>query len=369
MSAMITAEVVGSAIVDAAATEVIGSIAVDAVAGGMLEAGAVDALAAGSLAGGGSAALVGGAGAGGLVGGASYLAPEVLSSDIAAGNIGVNALATSNAGAEGLAGFIDTPIGAATTGPGGTIAGGAIGADTAAIPASTASQFGLSGSQLLGSAASNLIGADLQANAARNAANQQSAAAAAAGQTQLAMYDKQIALQAPWMQAGQQALGQLTQGMMPGGQFNKPYTLADFQSGPQSGLYNFANAQAQEAMQNQLNAGGQQMSTNAVQGAGQLAGNIANQFYNTGFNQNLQTNQFALNALQGVAGEGQTATNASSTATGNLGSNLANLTVGAGNAQAAGTIGAGNAWGGALSSIGNTLSTPGAMSALSSLFA
>ena len=213
---------------------------------------------------------------------------------------------------------------------------------------------GTSGLGLGLQAATNLLGMSQASGAIKNAAQTQADAAAQAGQQQLAIYNQQRADQAPWMAAGAGALGQLSQGTQPGGQFNKPYTLADFQSGPQSGLYTFAEGQAQNAMQNQLRAQGQ-TGSNVVQGAGQLAGNMANQFYNTGFTQNLQSNQMTANELNSIAGLGQNSTNTVGNQLGSLGTSQSQATLGGANALAQGTLGQAAVQNQGLTSLGNTL--------------
>lgn len=230
-----------------------------------------------------------------------------------------------------------------------------------------AAPSGLSG--LLGniptSTLGNIAGSVISAAGAKSAANTIAGAANTAASDNLAIFNEQAALNEPFRQAGIGALAPLTAGAAPGGQFNTPYTLADFQSGPQSGLYNFANAQAQEALKNSTQAGGQNLSSNSAIQSGSLASNLASQYYNTGFNENQATNTMALNTLQGLAGEGQTATNAVNSDLSNLGTTQGNAALTAGNAQAAATQATANTIGNLLSSTAKDNST---MSYLSSLF-
>ena len=208
--------------------------------------------------------------------------------------------------------------------------------------------------------------ADTQAGAARDASQAQVQAARISADEQQKIFDKQVALQEPWREAGTYALGQLKTATAPGGMATTPYTLSDFETGPNSGLYKFANAQAQEAMRNQMGAGGQGLSTNAVVGAGTLAGNLADQFYTQGFNQDMAQKQFQLGALQSLTGEGQQATNQTSAAAGQLGQNLGNLAVGSGNATASGIMGAANA--NAAGTVGQANAVSGAANQLSSMY-
>lgn len=222
----------------------------------------------------------------------------------------------------------------------------------------------MAGAAIIG-AVGTVVGGAISADASRSAANKQADAQKQAAQLQYDEFQQQQAVQKPWVDAGQGALTQLEAGTAPGGQFNKPYTLADFQSGPQAGLYDFAKKQSLEAMQNQMGTGGQNLTTNAIAGAGNLAGNLANQYYNTGFNQNLATNNQALNSLQSLAGQGQTASNQVNANMGNLANNVGSTMINAGNAQAAGQVGQANAIGSAISSGANNAST---MYTLSKIF-
>lgn len=211
----------------------------------------------------------------------------------------------------------------------------------------------------------SLLGNMMSSNASSDAANSINAGTAQAGAIQEDIFNRQSALEQPFIDAGKTALPALQAGVQPGGQFNKQYTLADFQSGPQSGLYDFAKGQSMEAMQNQLNASGLGGSTNAVVGAGQLAGNLANQYFNTGFNQNMQQNQSTLGALEGVAGMGQSAASLQSANLGNLGQSLGNMALTGANANAASQVSQGNMWNSSLSGLGNSV---GQMYALQSIF-
>ena len=108
--------------------------------------------------------------------------------------------------------------------------------------------FGISaGAAALGGA---VIGAGASIYGANKAAKGQQQAAQQASNTELAMYNQNRADLQPWRQAGATALGQLTSGTAsamprrrivdapgpdmttPGGEFNRDFTLADFQQDP-----------------------------------------------------------------------------------------------------------------------------------------
>ena len=201
-------------------------------------------------------------------------------------------------------------------------------------------------------AVGTVAGGAISADASRRAGHTQADAAKQNIDTEYKIFEEQKALEKPFIDAGTAALPQLQAGVAPGGQFNKPYTLADFKSGPQSGLYDFAKAQGTEALTNQLDKMGLGNSTNDLAGIGKLTTNLAGSFYDTGFNQNLQQNNLALNSLSSLLGIGQNATGAVNNNLTNLGTGVTNANTSAGNANAGGIIGQGNAVGGAVSSVG-----------------
>ena len=218
-------------------------------------------------------------------------------------------------------------------------------------------------------AASKLATGMEQANAARTASSQLAAADAKAGQENLAIYDKQQALQAPWVQAGQEALTQLEQGTAEGGRFNRPFSLADMQDSAVNPTYQFTKDEALAAMKNQAAAGGQNLSSNTIQGAGTLAGNLAAQYENQAFNQYQASNQSALLPLQSLAKVGQSATNSTQVAGQNYNTAQIPLTTGAGAATAAGTVVGSNALTQGLGGAINTVaSSPQIMNSLASIF-
>lgn len=171
------------------------------------------------------------------------------------------------------------------------------------------------------------IGSGLaSADASRSAANKQIDATNAANA-------QQRADQKPWMDAGKGALATLTTGLAPGGDFSKPFTMADATN---SVAEQHALDQGTQAIQNSAAARGGLLNSNTLQDLTTFGQSNAATFENQAFNQWLQSRQQQLNANQSLAGLGQSsATNVADTGAG--------LTVGAGNAQAAGTVGQANA--------------------------
>lgn len=338
-------------------------------AGGFLDAGS---LFGGAAADASEAAVTGDlgiAGGTGLIGG-----------DAAAAGAGLAGAGAQALGADGLgqAGF-DAAAGGAGVTPTAAAAGtGALGPDglgqagfDAAVPGSAgittptlASGLGTVGSTLVKSIPS-AIGAVISGNAANKAANTISNAANTAAGASTSATNSEITNLQPWVTAGAGAVSDLSAGSKPGGQFNKPYTLQDFENGPQAGLYDLANKEAQTQLTNRLSTSGGVNTTNgAVQGA-QEASNLAAQYYDTGFNENNTTNLMAENTLQSLAGEGITGATGQNSALTNNATTQGNAALTAGNANAAGQVSTANTYGNLVSSLGKDLLT---MNTLQSIF-
>jgi len=228
-------------------------------------------------------------------------------------------------------------------------------------------------------AAAIVGGALIASDASHSAANTQSASGQAAINSQQQALASQQAIQQPYVAAGQTALQQLQQGTQPGGQFTKQFAMKDLPTASpyvagESQAQQFATKEALAAMQSQMAVGGQGLSSNAIVGAGKLAGDIGSQYEQQGYNQWLQSNQTnfnqalagqqqaqnvfqmnqnnAINPLQNLASMGQASASGQAANVGNAGTNISNLQTGIGNAQAAGQIGSANALGGAATSAG-----------------
>jgi hypothetical protein len=199
----------------------------------------------------------------------------------------------------------------------------------------------------LASIGANLVGTGLQYNASQNAAQQQKDAAAAAAKLQ-------ADTRGPWVAAGTQALGTLQTGLAPGGQFSKPFNMADATN---TGAMQFAEQQGQEAIGNTAAAQGGLLGTNAQQAAVKFAEQNAAQFQNQAFNQ-FQTDRLTqLGAQQSLAGIGQTNLNAVADAG-------SNSLLAAGGAGAAGTVGGANILSQGLTTLGGGASTYNTLSKL-----
>lgn len=190
-------------------------------------------------------------------------------------------------------------------------------------------------------AAGSLGAAAISAGGASDAAAQQTAAGQQA-----------VALQQPYLNAGQGAIGQLSTLTGPGGALMQPYgqtftapTDVTEQNDPG---FQFRLQQGQQALERSAAAKGGLLSGGTVKAEQRYAQDYASNEYQNVYNralteyqqaynifQNDQANQYA--RLLGVAGLGQSSA-----------VNAGNALVGIGNAQGAASVGGANAWAGGL---------------------
>jgi hypothetical protein len=201
-------------------------------------------------------------------------------------------------------------------------------------------------------AGATVVGGVISSNASGKAASAQENAANTAAQTQLTMYNQTRTDQAPWRAAGTTAIGQLSAGTQPGGQFDNttynPATILQDDPG-----YQFRMDQGSKALQASAAARGGLLSGGTVKALDRYGQDYASNEYGNAYNRYNNNITTRFNRLSGIAGTGQTATAqtgaAGMTAAGQIGS----AQIGAGNAQAAGYIGQANAVNSGISSLGN----------------
>ena len=187
-------------------------------------------------------------------------------------------------------------------------------------------------------------GAIASADASRSAADKASDASLQGAQSQIQFQQKALdqatSLNAPYVQAGGQALGQLQNYLNP-----NSGAAANFNPANIPGL-NFAMQQGSQAVENSGAARGTQLSGNTLQSLQGYSQGLASQ----GFNQ-------YLSQLAGVAGMGQASANNTAIAGGNLLTSMGQASnsgiTGAGAAQAAGGVGQSNAFTGAAGGLAN----------------
>lgn len=193
-------------------------------------------------------------------------------------------------------------------------------------------------------------GAVIGAVASSNAADTQADAARDASDLTHSEYLQNRADMAPWRDAGTMTLGQLTKGLSPGGEFDKNFTLGDFQKDPG---YQFRMGEGSRAVENSAAARGGLLSGRTLKELSRYGQGFASNEYTNAYNRfnTDQSNRF--NRLSSVAGLGQTAAGTIA----QLGSNDAqiqsNNIIAGGNARASGYVGTANAINGGVQSLGN----------------
>ena len=233
------------------------------------------------------------------------------------------------------------------------------------LPSTTGGQIALTqGLTGLGSA---FLGSD----AAKKAADIQSAAAQNATALQGQMFNTINQQQAPYRTAGYNALNQLG-GLGSGtyqmydaagnpttmgtgtGYLTKQFGPADLQAGLAPN-YDFMLQQGQMANQRAANVGGGGLGGNALQGLQNYTQDYAKNAYQNAF-ANYQSQRTGIyNTLAGIAGIGQTGQSQTNTAASNLANAQSQLGVGSAAAQAAGQVGSATSYGNALSTLGSGL--------------
>lgn len=198
----------------------------------------------------------------------------------------------------------------------------------------------LGGTALAGAGAS-LAGSSMQSSAETNATNQ-------ANQLQENEFNTVQQEQAPYRQAGTQALNTITSDQANGTGFAAPFTQSDFMNNP---AYQFQLQQGNLAIQRSAAAQGGLLSGAAGKAIAGYTTNLANTTYGDAYNRYLQTSNKQYNQLAGVAGIGQNATNATTAAGTSTANSVAQNTIagatGAANASASGYVGAANSLSGA----------------------
>jgi hypothetical protein len=195
-----------------------------------------------------------------------------------------------------------------------------------------------------------LAGDYLAGQAAHDAGRTQAAGANAAIAEERRQYDQNREDLKPYREAGSTAIGQLSTGTADGGDFNRDFTLADFQKDPG---YQFRMDEGANAIQ------GANAATRGVQNGRTLAEltrygqDYASGEYSNAYNRFNADRTTRFNRLATVAGVGQTATNTGVAAGTNTANSVADLTLDRANAQAAGRIGQANAYGQGLESLAN----------------
>ena len=206
-------------------------------------------------------------------------------------------------------------------------------------------------------AAASVGGGLIARSGAKKAARAQEQAAQRAEATQREFFNRQIELQEPFRQAGMSAQQQLMQLLGIGGDASmpeygsmaRPFGQQDFEQDPG---YAFRQAEGMRALERSAAARGGLMSGNTMRGIQRFGQDLASQEYGNAFNRFQIERAARLNPLQSMMGSGQSAANVMTGATGQAGSNIGQMQLGAGQARASGYVGQANALAGALQGVG-----------------
>jgi hypothetical protein len=195
-----------------------------------------------------------------------------------------------------------------------------------------------------------VIGGAATTYAGNKAAKTQKDAAASSNATELQMYNQTREDQGPARAAGQTAIGQMSAGTAAGGEFNRPFTMADFQQDPS---YQFRLNQGEGALQSSAAARGGLLNGGTLKAISDYGQNAASQEYASAYNRYAsdQTNRF--NRLASIAGMGQTAANTTDSIGTNVAGNIGQTQQSIGNVNAANYVNSANALNSGLSSLSN----------------
>jgi hypothetical protein len=184
-------------------------------------------------------------------------------------------------------------------------------------------------------------GALINAWASNQASNQAAEGQQNAINSQQGMFNTIQNNNQPYMQAGQNALNQLSTGTSAGGQFTHQFNANDLKTNLAPN-YQWQLDQGLQATQNAANLQGG-LSGNQLKAVNDYAQNYAGNAYQQAF-ANYNTNQTNIfNRLSAIADLGQNAAAQTGNNGAQISSGIANSSAGLGAAQAAGTVGSANA--------------------------
>ena len=203
-----------------------------------------------------------------------------------------------------------------------------------------------------------LAGGALRARGASRAAETQAVAAEQAAERASQMYGDIYQQQrediAPWREAGEAALEELTDVTQP--EMAQPFTREDFEADPG---YQFRLEEGQKALERSAAARGGVLSGRAAKEAARFGQALGAQEYGAAFNRFQADRAARFNRLASLAGIGQAATGLQAQATGQYGAmagpSAERGILESGVARAGGQAASGGIWGPAVSGIGSNL--------------
>jgi hypothetical protein len=210
------------------------------------------------------------------------------------------------------------------------------------------------------SAGSAILGGNAQSRAARRAADAQVQSAAEASRLQREMFAEQTRLQEPFRQAGITGQNRIMELLGIGGdaaagdygRYGRDFSMNDFEADPG---YAFRLSEGNRALERSAAARGMVLSGPMFRGVQRFGQDLASQEYQNAFDRYQTNRSNQLNPLGTLMASGQGASNALTGAAGQLGQNLGENAMGAGNARASGYVGSANAYASMLNNLSNTM--------------
>lgn len=200
------------------------------------------------------------------------------------------------------------------------------------------------------SAGASLLGGAMGADAAENAAHDQSQATKASIAEQRRQFDLARADQAPFLQTGQNATVKLRDLLTGNGSLLKSFSPSDLTNDPG---YQFGLTEGTKGIENAARSRGLFMAPATVKELLRYNQDYAGTKYGDAFNRDLTNRTTTYNMLSGAAGGGQVAANTLANTGQASASNIGNLMTSGANARGAAGIAGANAYGNAFNSIGN----------------
>jgi hypothetical protein len=204
------------------------------------------------------------------------------------------------------------------------------------------------------SGGAGLLGAGLQANAARQAAQGIADANITSNQLMARMNEQNQARQEPFYQAGLSALPAYTQGVMPGGNLVRPFSVNDFLANKDPGQ-KYRTDMGLEAIESSAVAKGLGRSGKTYLDLMRAGQDYASQEYNNAYNRYVGNQATQRNALASLTGFAPTASSAMQAGDTAYGSNAANLASNTANAMAGAGATRASSYGNALAGIGQNI--------------
>lgn len=217
----------------------------------------------------------------------------------------------------------------------------------------------------IGGGLQQAAGAGEQAQAIEAAGQQAAQSTQQAADIQRQIFERQVALQEPWRQAGVTALNQL----VPLSTTYQPFGMQQFQQDPG---YGFRMSEGMKALERSAAKRGGLLSGATLKGIQQYGQDLASQEFQNAFNRYQLERQARLSPLQSLAGVGQTSAQQLGGQAGQLGQSLGNLAMTGAATQGQAGLAAANVrasqYGGLGSALGTALSSPQTQNYLASIY-